>query len=217
MCFSATASYASAAVLLPAGAYAMITARRMAQRYMLFASIPFVFGLQQLLEGLIWNFLHAGYHVLAHNFSIAYLFFAFFWWPVIIPVSVYRIETDAVRKKLLRILSFAGLLLALVLYAPILAHVKPISTGIVGGSINYLTYTNPWVISIYILCYSIVVFASLLLSSVRGAGWFGMLLFLAIIVSLVWYLVVFTSVWCFFAALLSLCIVYFIPSSLSRN
>ena len=48
MCFSAEASYAAAAVLLPAGVVASHRAYQTNRKYVAIAALPFFFGLQQL-------------------------------------------------------------------------------------------------------------------------------------------------------------------------
>ena len=52
MCFSAGASFGASALLGVAGAIAVTRATTIPQR--LFASIPFVFSVQQLAERLLW-------------------------------------------------------------------------------------------------------------------------------------------------------------------
>lgn len=55
MCFSAQASFTAAALLLPAGAVGVYKAYRTHRRYMAICALPFLFGLQQLFEGLVWT------------------------------------------------------------------------------------------------------------------------------------------------------------------
>ena len=47
MCFSATASFTAAGVLLPAGAAATYRAIRTDRRYVAICALPLLFGLQQ--------------------------------------------------------------------------------------------------------------------------------------------------------------------------
>ena len=54
MCFSAAASFATAAVLIPLGGYTLKTAWQKDQRYLGWASFPLFFGIQQALEGGVW-------------------------------------------------------------------------------------------------------------------------------------------------------------------
>ncbi|RRJ46375.1 hypothetical protein EIM03_29860 [Pseudomonas aeruginosa] len=52
MCFSAPASFTAAAVLLGLGTVTMRRAR--SRRELPYAAIPLLFGVQQLLEGMLW-------------------------------------------------------------------------------------------------------------------------------------------------------------------
>jgi hypothetical protein len=54
MCFSAEASFAAGAALLPAGAYCTSVAARKRPPYLPLAVIPVVFSFQQFAEGLVW-------------------------------------------------------------------------------------------------------------------------------------------------------------------
>lgn len=46
MCFSATASFASAAILIPAGIYSVNRALHGDKRYLVLAAFPLLFGIQ---------------------------------------------------------------------------------------------------------------------------------------------------------------------------
>ena len=55
MCFSASASFSAAALLLGIGALTLRSALATRQpRALLFAAIPILFAIQQLIEGVIW-------------------------------------------------------------------------------------------------------------------------------------------------------------------
>ena len=60
MCFSASVSYSAAAVLVGTGVYAVRQARRLPRRYLMWALVPVLFGLQQAFEGRVWQELDAG-------------------------------------------------------------------------------------------------------------------------------------------------------------
>ena len=53
MCFSATASFTAAAILIPSGLYCLKESNQLDKRYWAFAILPFMFGLQQLLEHML--------------------------------------------------------------------------------------------------------------------------------------------------------------------
>ena len=54
MCFSAEASFSTSALLLPVGAWCWHMARKRVPEFSAFAILPVAFGLQQLAEGFVW-------------------------------------------------------------------------------------------------------------------------------------------------------------------
>jgi hypothetical protein len=54
MCFSATASFALSAFLLPIGAYCVKKTVEADKRYLILAAVPVGFGIQQAFEGGLW-------------------------------------------------------------------------------------------------------------------------------------------------------------------
>ena len=54
MCFSASASFAGAAILAPVGIYTLKAAWRKDRGYLGLAAFPLLFGVQQGLEGGLW-------------------------------------------------------------------------------------------------------------------------------------------------------------------
>jgi hypothetical protein len=90
MCFSATASFVAGALLLPSGAATLAIAWKKGQRQKLpLAAAPLLFGLQQTLEGMVWLGIQTqpplattGHPVGPVVAALAYLFFAYVFWPV---------------------------------------------------------------------------------------------------------------------------------------
>ena len=76
MCFSATASFTASAVLLPAGTLALRRAYTTDRRYLALCALPFLFGVQQLMEGFVWTYGARGESSLVGTFSLGYMFFA---------------------------------------------------------------------------------------------------------------------------------------------
>src|ERR1035437_130519 len=94
MCFSATASFVSGGVLCTLGAISIN--KTMIHREKAMASIPFVFGVQQFIEGFIWL---SSSEIQTKILTYAYSFFALVLWPIFLPVSVGIIEQHPRRKK----------------------------------------------------------------------------------------------------------------------
>jgi hypothetical protein len=203
MCFSAAASFGLGSVLLPIGAYCTVSAYRKNHHYLLLACIPIMFGLQQIMEGFVWTQLHAGNVAAAYSFAYAFLFFAFAFWPVCIPASIYLIEDDPVVQKILKFFLIAGPILAIVLYGPILLGYVPIKVAIFDHAIYYDMYESKALLWTYSIWYGIVIIIPPLISSRLKIKLYGLMVFISLLISYWWYFYQFTSVWCFFAALLS--------------
>src|SRR5437868_7049340 len=102
MCFSAPASFISSAVIATIGT--AIIYRLPNKRFWAVALIPFFFAAQQFIEGFVWLSLpHTG---VAKNL---YLFFAYSFWPVWIPFSLWVAETRVKEKQLLMLFMGIGI------------------------------------------------------------------------------------------------------------
>lgn len=210
MCFSATASFTASALLVSTGIFSTITAYRHNKPYLFLALIPIIFGIQQSIEGLIWLKLNAEQLSCLSLYPYAYLFFAYYFWPFYFPSCVYMIEENALRKKILRRLIVAGALLGTVIYLPILLEIIPIKTQVVEHSIHYETYQSATLIWLYSIGYVSILVLSLLCASSRKINLLGFITLFSAIASYCWYIYAFTSVWCFFSAVLSIYIAYLI-------
>ena len=84
MCFSATASFASTALLVPLGISALWRSWRNGRTDLgPLALMPVGFGLQQAMEGALWLELRRGpLEPEPHGAALAYLFFALAFWPI---------------------------------------------------------------------------------------------------------------------------------------
>src|ERR1700722_141614 len=101
MCFSAQTSFTAAAALSVVGIATLSKVR--SNKIRPFAVIPFIFAIQQGLEGIVWVTLNAGDAIsLLHKIGVyGFLFFADLFWPLWIPGSIYKLEENRLRKKLL--------------------------------------------------------------------------------------------------------------------
>ena len=214
MCFSATASFSMSALLVATGIVSTITAINTNKRYLLLALIPIVFGIQQGIEGIIWWQLLSGENDSRLAFSTSfYLFFAYYFWPVYMPVCTYFIERNVLRKKILAGFIIAGAALGAILYVPLLAGVIPVQAFVVGACIHYAVYQSTPLLLTYTLCYQFIVLMSLFLSSEPRLKLLGGMILVASFISYWWYFYAFTSIWCFFSAGISLYIAYIVYQS----
>ncbi|MHB1086563.1 MAG: DUF6629 family protein [Minisyncoccota bacterium] len=198
MCFSATASFVAGGALSATGVVTLSQARTKAELPL--AAFPLLFGIQQAIEGVIW--VSFGLPLLNTIMTYAYLAFAYALWPALVPAAVLLVETHPTRKRILRILSLVGLVLGVYLLYYIFAD--PGKAHIVNQSIAYdfrhLYEMLP--LSLYVL----VTCGSGLVSSHRTIQVFGAAALATFFVANWFYNITFISVWCFFAAVLSVLI-----------
>jgi len=203
MCFSATASFTASAVLATVGVISLKKATDL--RLVPLTLIPFIFSFQQLCEGIVWmSFQHHGLFGYRQAFGFLYLMIAQAIWPMFVPFSIWLAEKDRFRRYMLAFLSFVGLLIGLYLGFQISSYPFAITVN------NHHLIYKPHVGNIssfnngflYFLATSIPPF----LSSLRGMPLFGLLITASFVFSLVFFPGAVVSVWCFFAAVLSLCI-----------
>ena len=172
--------------------------------------MPIILGLQQGIEGFIWLSINSENYSYIHVYTYLYLFFAFYLWPALVPISVYFTESNPLRKKILLGFIIAGQILGVILYMPLLVGVIPFSTTIIKQSIHYATYHSTLLLWIYSIGYIGMISMPLLLASSLTIRIFGLMVLLSSLICYWLYLYVFTSMWCFFAAVLSIYIAHII-------
>lgn len=205
MCFSATASFVVGGALTATGVVTMRKVKTKAESP--FSSIPLLFGIQQTIEGVIW--VSFGLPSLNTVMTYAYLIFAYVLWPVLVPIAILLVETHSTRKNILRVLSLVGF--AMGMYLLYFIFTDPGRAHIVNKSIayNYRHLYNLLPLTLYVVvtCGSglvsssriINIFVISVLTSFFGAYWF--------------YSITFISIWCFFAAILSVLIFWYFRSN----
>lgn len=209
MCFSASASFGASAVLAGVGVAALKKSGRSPQR--LFAAIPLLFAAQQLAEGFVWlSLMHTGYASLQMPAVYLYMYFAYAVWPVWVPVSISLIEADDRRKKILRVFVLIGIIESL--YTKTCLIFYGVSASVISHHIIY-TFNYPHIL--YALnpvrdaVYFIATLPAAFVSSRKGVWIFGAVLIGTYVVSKTFFSEAIVSVWCYFAAALSV-IVFFI-------
>lgn len=204
MCFSAEASLITGVSLSILGAFAIKKAEK---RVLIpFATIPLLFGIQQLVEGFIWvNLQHWHSEQLKHLLTYAYLTFVFGVWPIFCSFVCFTLEKNKIRRMLMIITLLLGISIAL---HAIMFMVDSLSTAtIIYHSIAYQTHTPECticLIGIYLSSTSL----PFLISSYRELNFIGLLLLLSAIISYIVWKETFGSVWCFFAAVLSILVLF---------
>ncbi len=107
MCFSANASFAAGIAISAVG---VITLKKVqAPSQIVFASIPLIFGIQQLSEGVLWLSIPdpslAGAQQVA---TYTFLFFARVVWPLWVPLAIFLLENEGKRRKMEKVLLILG-------------------------------------------------------------------------------------------------------------
>lgn len=203
MCFSAIASFSAGTVLTTAG---IITTQKVQSKSQLaFAAIPLLFGIQQLSEGFVWlSLTHQQYAHWQQAATHAFLFFAHALWPVWVPFAALLFETKQPQKTIIFGFFILGLLLSLgEIYCLSAYHVE---SRIYGKHIEYLiTYPRPFV-AVSEIVYGVVTLIPCFVSSFKKMRWFAIVLATSLVLTGIFYQAWLISVWCFFAALLSVII-----------
>lgn len=200
MCFSASASFIAGTSLCVVG---VATIRKAATRAELpFATIPLLFGIQQLTEGVIWlTFSHHAPH-LKQAMTYLYSGFSHVLWPIYMPLAVGLLEAVRWRRK--AIFAFEGAGVAVGLYLLYFLIARPVVAAVIG---LHIVYVSPhfYVIPMMVLYFSATCF-SCFFSSHGFVRLFGVLALLSFIAAYVVQVMAAVSIWCFFAAILSLLI-----------
>ncbi len=200
MCFSAGASFTAALTLGSIGALSLYkVAKTRDNSYYFLAAIPLLFGIQQASEGIIWV-LWPNYTTLLYYISTyIFLTFALLIWPIWIPLSMRAIEPDRSRKKLLLGIMCLGAAHALYLLWCIVAYGA--FAKVVHHHIVYdLIISNYWA---HATLYVIATIVPFFVSSKKNFWLAGVAMAASCLISYLFWKLYFTSIWCFFAAILS--------------
>lgn len=204
MCFSATASFASAGVLVGIGSIAL--ARRRPAPLRLLAAVPLLFGLQQAAEGFVWQTLELPSSPLHLAAVQVFLAMALVLWPLLMPASLLLAEAVPRRRVALAIMLTLGAAVAAYGVASLLS---PTSVSVRGCSLEYQWDSSmPWVVErLFGTAYLVAAVCPFLASSLRGSRAIGLAFVGAFGASILFWQATLPSVWCFFAAVLSILIV----------
>lgn len=206
MCFSAGASFTAAGVILVIG---LLTLHKVRDRRILpFALTPLLFAVQQAAEGIIWLTAGEPSSWILMFATYFYAIYAGFFWPVWIPYTLSVAERNGARKRLLQgILVVGSCVGILALMATLLFG---ITVSAETGHIAYRFMTTTCVAmprsvaAAWWLLYLVAVVGSFFVSTVTYAWIAGALVAAGLGVAYIVYTAAIGSVWCFFAALVSM-------------
>ena len=200
MCFSATASFVAGASLSAIGVATLAKAEQRSE--IPFAAIPLLFGIQQLVEGVVWLTFGHDAPVVRHVMTNVYSVFSHVLWPIYVPFAIAFLDTTPWRRKTLRAFQWAGVAVGLYLAYSLIA--RPIVAEVTG---RHIVYVSPhfYLLPVIVL-YLAATCVSCFFSSHTFVRLFGILALLSFIAAAVVHARALVSIWCFFAALLSVLI-----------
>ena len=205
MCFSAGASFGASVIL---GTIGVVTVKKTTDRTQVpFAAIPLIFAVQQFSEGVLWIGLTDPAHASWQHLPVyIFLIFAQLIWPSWIPFALLRLETNPARKKWLQVflamgLTTSGYLLYCLFFYEVSAEIQ-------SGHIHYILnfpFALAWITSIL---YFIPTVMSLFVSSIKGMMALAFAILISFFATKIFFDDYLISVWCFFAAGLSLMVLW---------
>jgi hypothetical protein len=200
MCFSATASFTAGTALSAVGVLTLRKSR--GPRELPLALVPLLFGIQQLTEGVLWLSLNHDLPVPQAWSTYIFSAFSHVLWPIFVPFAVLLVETQRWRRRAIGVFLVLGLGVGLYLLYFIVRF--PVDARVVNHSISYDSphFYIVWVLVIYLLATCV--------SGMFSRHWcikvFGVSALILAIAAAFVSITTFVSVWCFFAAVLSLLI-----------
>lgn len=198
MCFSPEASFIAAGVLAPVGVAALGSVRHRDE--LVLGALPLLFAAHQAVEGVVWLGLDGRLsHGLLEAAIRVYLAFAQVVLPVLVPVAFLLFERDPGRRRWLVALVVLGAAVGVRLLWVITAH--PIGARVLDHAIVYDSDVHFGYVAatgyVVATCGPALLSSSSLLRRLGVANLAGLTL-----AALIKYSAV-TSVWCFYAALVS--------------
>lgn len=210
MCFSATVSFIAGVSLSVIGVASVKQTQRKAE--IPFAMIPLLFGAQQIVEGMLW--LSFRFDAPLLNVTMTYLFtlFSHVLWPIYVPFAIGFMESVAWRKRVLSIFQITGIAVGLYLLYFIVRF--PVTSEVHENMVYVLPYVKEHPVLEFYLAATCV---APMFSSHKIINIFGVLALLLFMLAYWFYTVAFFSVWCFFAAILSVIIYLHVKIGKKRN
>jgi hypothetical protein len=214
MCFSTNMSLMSGTAL---GVVGILSVRKVRKRSQLaFAAIPLLFSLQQFSEAFVWlSLMHKQYETWETIATNVFLFFAQALWPAWVPFSIWLLEKEPKRKKILFFLVGAGVLLAF--YLTYCLFVYP---GHAAANAHHIAYTldfPPMFINASITIYVLSTLGPPFISSDKTIRILGVAVMGSFVLAQLFFEHYFISVWCFFAAIVSGSVLYLVVDMNKSN
>ena len=201
MCFSATASFVASGVIGTVGIATLSLVRE--PRALLFAAVPMLFAVHQFTEGWVWLGLEGRIGPVAFgHVTFLFMLYAHVILPLLMPLAILLIEPAGWRRFAILGLTAAGaIVFAFDLYGLVAfpSVCEPVQ--------NSIAYRNPVVGELWQgILYVAATSGAMLMSSHRVIRWYGVINVVAIVIAEFVKEHAFASVWCFYAAIMSVMI-----------
>lgn len=214
MCFSATASFSISAVLVTGGISILRKFNKLT--YVPFAIIPFFFAIQQFTEGLVWlSLTNAAYAFLNFSTTSIYLFFAEVLWPILVPIAIYLIDKDSSRKYIFYFFILIGFVTSAYFSYCLLNY--PYIAVISGNHISYELDFPYQLNQLSGVFYFVATVLPAFISKVKYIFYFGFVILLSFVTTKFFYNEYLISIWCYFAAVISLCIFFILNARIDSD
>jgi hypothetical protein len=204
MCFSPDADAVVGGIVVVIGVDALRHVREPKQ--ILLASLPLLFGLHQLDEALVWLGLQGRISEPIQRVATwTYLLFALAALPALVPVAVLAIERSSARRRVIAVFSALGIGVGVALGVSMFRG--SVNAAIDGRHIAYdvsALHQGGQVTALYVLAAC----GALVLCSYRDIAALGLLNLVAVPVLMSLTVSGFISLWCFWAAIVSVVIDY---------
>ena len=211
MCFSPGADVVVGGIVVVIGADALRHVRE--PRQIALASLPLLFGLHQLDEAFVWLGLQGRVSESVERVGIwIYVLFALAALPALVPVAVLAVERSAGRRRMISALAALGIGIGIALASSLFRG--SVDAAIDGRHIAYNVSALSQGRELTAL-YVVAACGALIVSSHRDLAALGLLNLVAVPV-LMWMTVSgFISLWCFWAAIVSVIIDVHVRRSLA--
>jgi hypothetical protein len=208
VCFSASANFVGSAILGAIGVATLTEVKH--RRELLFAAMPLLFALHQFTEGFVWLGLdHKLPPIVAHDAGAAFVLYAQGLLPFVLPLSVLLIEPTRDRRRRMLGFSILGGGLMLYLLWGLIAYPLQVSAGDHGiVYLNRITTTT-----LVAILYVIATCGALFFSGFRPLALLAWLNLAGLLVVMEIRRYEFTSLWCAYAAVVSVVIYFFFRRS----
>ncbi len=208
MCFSPEGDLVGGVLVVSIGIDACLHLRQRVE-YAPLAVLPIVLGLHQIDETFVWWWLQG--HV-SRSVGVTamwiYLLFALVILPTLVPAVVYHFVARAQRRRVAPFIALGVVVSAILLEAMVVGDPN------VRLGTYHLAYTIGLRHGIAIIgLYIVATCGPLLVSGFRPMVWFGVVNLAAVVILAILCASGFTSLWCFYAALVSAAVALHLRSS----